>query len=97
MNQFFDLPLDNFLVQMSNVVGHGLSSPLRMCVATLFYQRPSSLVYFLLYSICATCCTFSRKNQETRLFPYWRWKPVLMNFVVTPILSLILSNIEAYA
>ena len=26
-NQFLDLPLDNFLVELYNVVGHGLSSP----------------------------------------------------------------------
>ena len=31
-DQFFDLPLDNFLVELYNVAGHGLSSPFRMCV-----------------------------------------------------------------
>ncbi|MCQ5045919.1 hypothetical protein, partial [Dysosmobacter welbionis] len=29
-NQFFDLPLDYFLVQLYNLFGHGLLSPFRM-------------------------------------------------------------------
>ena len=45
-DQLLDLPLDYFLVELYNVVGHGLSSPFRMCVATSFYQRPASRVYF---------------------------------------------------
>src|SRR5699024_6284682 len=48
-DQFLDLPLDYFLVELYNVVGHGLSSPFRMCVATSFYQRPASRVYFFCY------------------------------------------------
>ena len=31
-DQLFDLPLDYFLVELYNVVGHGLSSPFRMFV-----------------------------------------------------------------
>ena len=46
-DQLLDLPLDYFLVELYNVVGHGLLSPFRMCVATSFYQRPASRVYFL--------------------------------------------------
>ena len=66
-DQFLELTLDYFLVELYNVVGHGLSSPFRMCVATSFYQRPASRVYFfaffnlrnLLYLI-AFCAVFWR-------------------------------------
>ena len=43
---FEEFDFDYFLVELYNVVGHGLSSPFRMCVATSFYQRPASRVYF---------------------------------------------------
>ena len=59
-DQLLDLPLDYFLVELYNVVGHGLSSPFRMCVVTSFYQRPASRVYFfMLFSICAFYYTLS--------------------------------------
>lgn len=48
-DQFLDLPLDYFLVELYNVVGHGLSSPFRMCFATSFYQRTASRVYFFAF------------------------------------------------
>jgi len=47
-DQLFNLPLDYFLVELYNVVGHGLLSPFRMCVVTSFYQRPASRVYFFM-------------------------------------------------
>ena len=34
-NQFLDLPLDNFLVELYNVVGHGLPSPFE-CLCSNF-------------------------------------------------------------
>ena len=59
-DQLLDLPLDYFLVELYNVVGHGLLSPFRMCVVTSFYQRPASRVYFfMLFSICAFYYTLS--------------------------------------
>ena len=48
-DQLFNLALDYFLVELYNGVGHGLSSPFRMCVATSFYQRPASRVYFFAF------------------------------------------------
>ena len=45
-DQLLNLPLEYFLVELYNVVGHGLLSPFRMCVATSFYQRLASRVYF---------------------------------------------------
>ena len=59
-DQLLDLPLDYFLVELYNVVGHGLLSPFRMCVVTSFYQRPASRVYFFMtFSIRAIYYTLS--------------------------------------
>ena len=58
-DQFFYLALDYFLVELYNVVGHGLSSPFRMCIATSFYQRRQAVSTFLPFSICAIYYTLS--------------------------------------
>ena len=65
-DQFLDLPLDYFLVELYNVVGHGLSSPFRMCIATSFYQRRQAVSTFLPFSICAIYYTLSFGSVECK-------------------------------
>ena len=55
-NQFFDLPLDYFLIKLYNFLGHGLLSSFRMVCGNFIlpeFCKPC------LFFICATYCTLS--------------------------------------
>ena len=45
-NQSLDLPLDNFLVELYNVVGHGLLSPFECLCGNFILPEPASYVFF---------------------------------------------------
>ena len=45
-DQFLDLPLDNFLVQLYNFLGHSLLSPFRMVCRDFILPEPASYVFF---------------------------------------------------
>ena len=45
-NQFLDLPLDNFLIQLYNFLGHSLLSPFRMVCRDFILPEPASYVFF---------------------------------------------------
>jgi len=45
-NQFLDLPLDNFLIQLYNFLGHSLLSPFRMVCGNFILPEPASYVFF---------------------------------------------------
>ncbi|MCQ5045955.1 hypothetical protein, partial [Dysosmobacter welbionis] len=46
-NQFFDLPLDYFLVQLYNLFGHGLLSPFRMVCRDFILPEGSKPCLFI--------------------------------------------------
>ena len=58
-NQFLDLALDNFLIQLYNFLGHSLLSPFECLCGNFILPEPASYVFFMLFSICATYCTLS--------------------------------------
>ena len=58
-DQFLDLALDYFLVQLYNFLGHSLLAPFEWCVVTSFYQSLQAMSSFVRFSICATYCTLS--------------------------------------
>ena len=59
-DQFFDLTLDNFLIQLDNFLGHSLLSPFRMvCGNFILPEFCKPCLFFILFSICATYCTLS--------------------------------------
>ena len=45
-DQFFELPLDNFLIQLYNLLGHSLLSPFRMVCGNFILPEPASYVFF---------------------------------------------------
>ena len=45
-DQFLDLPLDNFLIQLYNFLGHSLLSPFRMVCRDFIVPEPASYVFF---------------------------------------------------
>ena len=45
-NQFLDLALDNFLIQLYNFLGHSLLSPFRMVCGNFILPEPASYVFF---------------------------------------------------
>ena len=45
-DQFFDLPLDYFLVQLYNVLGHRLLSPFECLCGNFILPEPASYVFF---------------------------------------------------
>ena len=45
-DQFLDLPLDNFLIQLYNFLGHSLLSPFRMVCGNFILPEPASYVFF---------------------------------------------------
>ena len=45
-DQFLDLPLDNFLIQLYNFLGHSLLSPFRMVCGNLILPETASYVFF---------------------------------------------------
>ena len=49
-NQFLDLALDNFLVQLYNFLGHSLLSPFRMVCRDFILPEPASYVFFYAFS-----------------------------------------------
>ena len=59
-NQFLELPLDNFLIQLYNFLGHSLLAPFRMVCRDFILPEPANYVFFyaffnlrnLLYIIC---------------------------------------------
>ena len=48
-DQFFDLALDNFLVKLYNLFGHGLLSPFRMVCRNFILTETANLVLFFIY------------------------------------------------
>ena len=59
-DQFPDLPLDHFLVQLYNFLGHRLLAPFECLCGNLIHPEPASYVsFFCSFSICATYCTLS--------------------------------------
>ena len=44
-DQFLDLPLDNFLIQLYNFLGHSLLSPFRMVCRDFILSEPASYVF----------------------------------------------------
>ena len=58
-NQFFDLALDYFLVQLYNLFGHGLLSPFRMVCRD-----------FILPEICKPCLLLSTFQFAKLILPY---------------------------
>ena len=48
-NQFLDLPLDYFLVELYNFVGHGLSSPFECLCCNFILPETASRVYFFAF------------------------------------------------
>ena len=48
-DQFLDLPLDNFLIQLYNFLGHSLLSPFRMVCGNFILPEPASYVFFFLF------------------------------------------------
>ena len=59
-DQFLDLTLDNFLVQLYNSLRHGLQSPFRMLCRNFILPEFANYVSFSLLSFCATYLTLSR-------------------------------------
>ena len=45
-NQFFELPLDNFLIQLYNFLGQSLLSPFRMVCGNFILPEPACYVFF---------------------------------------------------
>ena len=51
-HQFLDLPLDNFLIQLYNFLGHSLLSPFRMMCGNFILPEPASyVVFFALFNL----------------------------------------------
>ena len=48
-DQFLDLPLDNFLIQLYNFLGHSLLSPFRMVCGNFILPEPASYVFFYVF------------------------------------------------
>ena len=65
-NQFLDLALDNFLIQLYNFLGHSLLSPFEWCVVTSFYQSLQAMSSFMRFSICATYFTLSLATRGSK-------------------------------
>ena len=55
------LTLDNFLVQLYNILRHGLQSPFRMLCRNFILPEFANYVSFFLLSFCATYLTLSLK------------------------------------
>ena len=49
-HKFFDLTLDNFLVELYNFLGHSLLSPFRMVCANFILPEPANYVFFFAFS-----------------------------------------------
>lgn len=49
-DQFLDLPLDNFLIQLYNSLGHSLLSPFECLCGNFILLEPASYVFF--YEVC---------------------------------------------
>jgi len=49
-NQFLDLTLDNFLIELYNLLGHSLLSPFRMVCRDFILPEPASYVFFCVVS-----------------------------------------------
>ena len=45
-NQFLDLPLDNFFIQLYNFLGHSLLSPFECLCGNFILPEPASYVFF---------------------------------------------------
>ena len=45
-DQFLDLPLDNFLIQLYNFLGHSLLSPFECLCGNFILPEPASYVFF---------------------------------------------------
>lgn len=45
-DQFLDLPLDNFLIQLYNFLGHSLLSPFECLCGNFILPEPTSYVFF---------------------------------------------------
>ena len=45
-NQFLDLTLDNFLIELYNLLGHSLLSPFRMVCRDFILPEPANYVFF---------------------------------------------------
>ena len=65
-DQFLDL-LDNFLVQLYNLLGHGLQSPFRMVCRNFILPEFANYVSFFLLSFCATYLTLSPRLESIHL------------------------------
>ena len=72
-NQFLDLTLDNFLVQLYNFLGHSLLSPFRMVCGNFILPEPASYVFFyplfnlrkllyIIFSPNSLCCRNQKKH-----------------------------------
>ena len=49
-HKFFDLTLDNFLVELYNFLGHSLLSPFRMVCANFILPESANYVFFFAFS-----------------------------------------------
>ena len=49
-NQFLDLALDNFLVQLYNFLGHSLLAPFECLCGNFILPEPASYVFFYAFS-----------------------------------------------
>ena len=87
-DQFLDLPLDNFLIQLYNFLGHSLLSPFECLCGNFILPEPASYVFFyavfnlrkLLYIIFTIFCIL-RKTSSTKMIvppslvpriPFWQ-------------------------
>ena len=74
-DQFLELPLDNFLIQLYNFLGHSLLAPFRMVCGNFILPEPASYVFF--------CAVFNLRNLLYLIneLPYPRIQCFLMDSV----------------
>ena len=63
-NQFLDLALDYFLIQLYNFLGHSLLSPFRMVCRDFILPEPASYVFFYALFNLHDLFTLSSKNRK---------------------------------
>ena len=70
-NQFFQLPLDCFLIKLYNLLGHSLLSPFRMLCGDFILPESANYVSFLLFSFAQLIGPVdkSKKTAETHRGP----------------------------